>query len=43
MEVELFGKKLQVKENTCALNGNAGKKITEPYINMYVTMTNNTI
>lgn len=40
MIVNLFGKDLTVKDESCSLNGNPGKSITEPYINMYVTMTN---
>ena len=40
MIVNLFGKDLIVKDESCSLNGNPGTPIKEPYINMYVTMTN---
>lgn len=40
MEVEIFGHKLNLKEEYCTLCNEAPKKIKEPYINMYVTVTN---
>lgn len=40
MKFELFGKELIIKDCACSLNGKPGKSIEEPYINMYVTLTN---
>lgn len=40
MIFKLFGKELILKDGSCSLNGKPGASIEEPYINMYVTLTN---
>jgi len=40
MKYELFGKEINIKDNYCSLDGCKGRKIDEPYVNMYVVLTN---
>ena len=38
--MKIFGIEVEVKKTLCSLNGKAPVKITEPYVNVYVRMTN---
>ena len=40
MDIKLFGTTLSLKDEYCTLYNETPKKVNEPYINMYVTVTN---
>lgn len=41
MKKVIFGHEVEVRSQTCSINGITGSAIDEPYINLYVRLTNN--